>query len=895
MEPSNGLAEFYVLCNPPLAPTGVNFVVRHVKEFFVDDEVLELLYEPEIPWFKLITFKSNQSRVSHFICQVLLTVVENDSDLPDMDLVHRARGPDDQLPLDIKPIGPRICAWSRLQTSFGDADDLFDAHRFPADMAALPSKDVWRGLESTGGDTIHSMLDRLVLDPIWRDAGAPGSIPELENLLGCQVSHNGKGNLVYIGSRLGRLTVENAIQTLDNLLSMAYFDDRTEHLIVTEGPGPFRFGYRWLSHIGLDRTTYVTARAGHAGDELRRLSQAVTLRAMDYGDGRWTLDKSNYGRKSGMKPGETKLFHLFDGYQYPRKQASPIADFLENVSQAQQEPKKGSDDDPWASTTTTAPVASATEQSSETLQISEHCSVRNLVESWRDAVEQEKTDGLEELWQLSNQVQGLISFDEPHQDRATSAYALLAAEMLEPNWEPQIVDPLAQAYSNETEDLISFDEVKEPRPDPFRPQGPAIDHDQSLLDTDSPNLAIPSIQHDVHVRSTVDGVGKRGPEMGHSPPTDPPGTQASAKAINGGSGDAKQTTRKSRVLEMAEARVKALARLLPLTTGNVSIELKFGRFYRKNLSHSKIDFGSGPSCNLDEMLESLSTCSPWQNSIGFSGALTTCGPDADDLVKMSPPDEGGWLLLDTRTWYEISCSLEDRKAFIIDMDAETSTFRCRGAENELGCLYFHCVRRPWDMQVCISQNATLDKSRVHTAIAQALVASVSTTTSKDGGKPVIELTADERLKAKVDGISVRRVARYRQEGASASVLSLTMTQRLARRETRGNRETWDTSRAARLNKGVPGLWYEASVSSLRGREMLAENARLRIGEKASWDCDMLEAEGVIEDICRPALGMITQMDHIGQLNHNGLRMGADGSCHDTEAEAQERAGGLKFW
>jgi len=43
-----------------------------------------------------------------------------------------------------------------------------------------------------------------------------------------------------------------------------------------------------------------------------------------------------------------------------------------------------------------------------------------------------------------------------------------------------------------------------------------------------------------------------------------------------------------------------------------------------------------------------------------------------------------------------------------------------------------------------------------------------------------------------------------------------------------------------------------------------------LGQSAKWTADVLKDEGVFEDICRPALGMIPRMDDIGLANDNGL-------------------------
>lgn len=120
-----------------------------------------------------------------------------------------------------------------------------------------------------------------------------------------------------------------------------------------------------------------------------------------------------------------------------------------------------------------------------------------------------------------------------------------------------------------------------------------------------------------------------------------------------------------------------------------------------------------------------------------------------------------------------------------------------------------------------------------------------------------------------------------------------MHKRLVPGEKQEKRMKWQLGQS--LYEGRPCLWYEASVSSGRAQQLFAENVDLEFGDRTCWDCEQLDREGVFEDICRPALGMITRMDAIGLLNDNGLRQKGQASFKDSLVEAKERRGDVVFW
>ncbi|POR39804.1 Uncharacterized protein TPAR_00024 [Tolypocladium paradoxum] len=1139
MASPRGFAEFYVSCNPPLLPKGVAFVVEATAEAFTNvrrstecfrkpatnadaqNEVIELLYEPDIPWFKAITDRVHQKPVTEFIQRLLTTIVEKDSDLLGIDRSNQARNRGYDAPVDVKVVGSdsRVLPWSRLQNEVDIDEGWFDAHRFPCNMQDIKHRAVWRGLESMDGWTVDYFFD--LLESEWKHAGAPTCITELEELVQCQISYNLAANLVYVGSKQLHLgVIEKALKTLDSLLRITvYGHHRREHLILTEGPGPFQIVYKWLSHIGQDKTTYVHGNKDRIGEEYGRLRTAVTLRTQrQLANNLWDTDGTKYPFKGGLKPGAAKVFTPFDGYKYPKKHPAAVHSLFKKVLEAQKadmqesknlddsgrnnadvpgdeppplalesmaslvmpyQPRDASSDthpgpqpEQLASPGDTVAVTGelATAIPSDTLipvESGNHHAPKGFVETWRDAVERAAPEQLGEPWQPSGPQQSLFFFDEPDEKTLGSELGaesdLLAAvfqgigmssgshtqptsesrdqfkqseDLICLDHEPQTGAP--HHSSAETQELGLLDVNIAPGQQPQQPaispqranrllghlQGHFTTRKQhlSLLDTDNPPI-VPTVSSVM----TKANCAAQGASVGYNEPNDAgeklvdfgvrleapkdcrqtmnqragrdesrlvktnstPESQtlpadvlgSVAKRANAAAGslaatrgaaidgcelqsvktlvlkaatssgqaeslsarksepllysgadkastrqpltrsglaqelpsfpDPKATTvgkavvpkpsdlragkapssTKSAMLTLTEARVKALASVLQLMPGNVSIDLNFGRFYLKDLSHSQVDVGAGPHWTIADILESLNANELPPQCLGFSTMLSTCGPDVDDLVEIQPPEEEKWSLCNTRVLYEFTCSMQGAGEFVVEVDSQTLEYGCRGLKEDLGHLYLHCVQRPWDLQVCVSRSTCLTKSPKHMAIGEALLASICVGTDK--GEVVVETTTDERLGATVDSVKIRHVAQYRHQETGGSMLSLTMVKRLVPAGKQAKRMKWSVTR--QHTKGAPYLFYEASVSSVRAEELFAENRDMRLGEETTWDCDKLEREGVFEDLCRRAFGMVTQMNHIGLLNDNGLGMKGMDAFNDSLAEAKERGRNDKFW
>lgn len=192
--------------------------------------------------------------------------------------------------------------------------------------------------------------------------------------------------------------------------------------------------------------------------------------------------------------------------------------------------------------------------------------------------------------------------------------------------------------------------------------------------------------------------------------------------------------KKSDILEQTESRVRSLTSILRVAQGYVSLELKFGRIYFKELRESAVSNGSGPSHPVDAFLEALHDVKRLNpERIKFSPVLSTHGSDADALISMCPLGEPKWELFRTQTIYEFTCYLDvdedDGGPFRVEMNADKidnkHLYVCRGPKSEISSLLLHCTHRAWDMKVSAARSDCFPSGSRPQKFAKSLVDSVA--------------------------------------------------------------------------------------------------------------------------------------------------------------------------
>lgn len=90
--------------------------------------------------------------------------------------------------------------------------------QFPSTMRGLPHKAIWRGLLSGHGFA--------AFEPLLKSGFVTSSlVPFLVEKLGCEVSSNLGGTIVYLATNMSQAVIDAAIETLENLLSLAVSAD----------------------------------------------------------------------------------------------------------------------------------------------------------------------------------------------------------------------------------------------------------------------------------------------------------------------------------------------------------------------------------------------------------------------------------------------------------------------------------------------------------------------------------------------------------------------------------------------------------------------------------------------------------------------------------------------
>ncbi|KAJ4271761.1 hypothetical protein NW762_000467 [Fusarium torreyae] len=325
-----GYVEFYVSCNPPLLPEGVSLVIADLTRE-LESIIIEVLYEPEVPWFKFIAAVEHQTNVCQWMHSRLQKLLEaevdpivehqdNDAQDQDDDEIEGSRP-------DVKVLAekPHIIPYPSFYDIRKDILDQYDDFRYPDHIKHFPYKTVWRSPEASDEVTVTQLL--LKYEMLWPASLSEPSFEKLGELTNCQISYNLRGSVVYIGSHNGVQTLAALTRKLDTLASFMVAPLATpSHLIFTERPDLKWVGYRWLTHTGLSRLTYVDPAASERDQEYHRIAGAVSLRAETIdGQGSPVPDNTVYPVGPRLANDPQAVFSPFAGYVYGNKRSGTTA------------------------------------------------------------------------------------------------------------------------------------------------------------------------------------------------------------------------------------------------------------------------------------------------------------------------------------------------------------------------------------------------------------------------------------------------------------------------------------------------------------------------------------------------------------------------------------------
>jgi hypothetical protein len=180
----------------------------------------------------------------------------------------------------------------------------------------------------------------------------------------------------------------------------------------------------------------------------------------------------------------------------------------------------------------------------------------------------------------------------------------------------------------------------------------------------------------------------------------------------------------SDILRQLEDHFKAASQILELSPGHVSLEVNFGRIYIKKLAPSMVkDSASEYSYqSVAEAIDFLNGPRFPPDCVGFSPILSTMGGDADLLASITPPGDLPWCLSEREIWYDFRCKFPESRseAFVLELNAKTFQYRCRGPRKELFSMYMHCPGRAWDMKACGTRSTALGSEAKFVCFAASL-------------------------------------------------------------------------------------------------------------------------------------------------------------------------------
>ncbi|PNP53966.1 hypothetical protein THARTR1_05653 [Trichoderma harzianum] len=361
---------------------------------------------------------------------------------------------------------------------------------------------------------------------------------------------------------------------------------------------------------------------------------------------------------------------------------------------------------------------------------------------------------------------------------------------------------------------------------------------------------------------------------------------------------------KSDVLQDAENQLKKMSQILELTSGYVSLEVVFGRIYIKQMAPSFVNHtGSGPVFATKEVTDLLNGENFRQDRIGFSPILSTSAGDANMLVSIVPPGETPWNLFEKEVWYDFQCTYfgpRGEESIIVEFNAQKFQYRVRGPRHEIFAIHLHCPQRAWDMKARAVRSRALEPEYALKCYVESLINEMDILVDHKGDVTI--QYPDYNGTRELEAITMRRVARYRHgKKKDHSVLTVTMSYSMEESLSSGRRGAGAVRVFAcpktSLNSALPHKYFEASLTSSRLRHHFDQNVNLEYGDKTMWNTDQLEAEGVFEDMLRPAFGMVSHMDHIGSSNDTMRGVTDQDAFHESLVEVDVKKKNKKwaFW
>ncbi|RGP65294.1 hypothetical protein FLONG3_9270 [Fusarium longipes] len=322
-----GYTEFYISCNPPLLPIGVSSIVADITKE-LEESVIEVLYEPENTWFKFISAIPHQPEITRWMHDRLeqlldteVCLITDDQDQHDATCLDTGARPDVRVLAET----PHVIPYPSFLQISADILEQYDPFRYPDHIKCLPHKRVWQSPEELEGFSVPSLLAKYkpLLPALFSESG----LEKLGELTRCQMSHNLRGSMVYIGSDHDVDALDAVTRKLNMLASfMDAPSATTSHFAFTEKTEHAKACYVWTTQIGLSRLTYVDPDCSDLEEQYKRIAGAVTLRVgIANRKGLLAPDSTTYPTESKAAVQKQPGYRPFEGYTYCNKRSGTTA------------------------------------------------------------------------------------------------------------------------------------------------------------------------------------------------------------------------------------------------------------------------------------------------------------------------------------------------------------------------------------------------------------------------------------------------------------------------------------------------------------------------------------------------------------------------------------------
>ncbi|SPO00907.1 uncharacterized protein DNG_03655 [Cephalotrichum gorgonifer] len=831
------IIEFYVSCNPPLRPKGVEYVFDQLRESKI--EHLEILYESTVPWFQCLATKHQRSSLVNFLTSLLHDILARETG--DFELDPRAGD------IEIIADDPMILSWGAfLQLGESELEE-YEKYRYPSSFGHFAYKSIWQGLRS-----INAPQGLNVRRLLQREGDIEWSFEAFGNSVGCQMSYNTMQDILYLGSSQ-RASIDKAVRKLDWLLKhRIYGSSPTTHFIL---PPPafleWRLSLRPISKwrgvaiSTIIRTTAVTARSDYR--DLYSKGVVITYVFPDWvGDERGVLE----GPLTDLSAEQTlpkKAFEAFNHYSYlakepitkprvawppapdctlpkpvPQKTATVIVDWVRETRDAHgQSTQPSSTPIPQpleltllesgalqhrqvekTVTSTAADLAGLSIPVSEDIGRSQGLVERGLaagaghstqtshfgLSNYGDGIKQ-NTRGISLNTDKANTKDLLGMEDEGDLPNliAPMIPTLVPQPRLELQSQPRKYrQTMDQRAPRRERDQTNYGSTGRASPSP-----PRAGRGKSKIPIKS-GLPPPGVRDDKRTaaKRSLSHAGDRAIVPAQVPPS---GSQLQGSWNTGIGGEPfanatlpemlrRSVNRRSSFEKSLEECLFSMALKAQALVGKVSMEVAFGRIVIENVHEDAINFSGvdvyEPNYSAIRLLQELATFN--EANFRFHEILCLDGNNANmlkDIHWTSDPDKC-WSLDGRKVFYDFNCrDLVSNCCFTIQVKADDLAYTFESQNHALvESVFIHCPDRSWDLNACLRVTDTAYFKAKYKDFAESLTESISIPDGLPCGK--LRFTFEEygEFRVSVDQVRVRHVARYRDGHRGNTVLNITMWQ-----------------------------------------------------------------------------------------------------------------------